>query len=238
MTENDFLLEIEKLNLEISEEKLNKLNILFIELEKYNMNVNLTRIIEKKDVYLKHYYDSLSILKIIDLNQFNNLIDVGTGAGFPGLVLAIFFPNLNITLLDSNVKKIEWLKYISNILDLNVEIVYDRIENYSKENLNKFDIVTSRAVANLRVLSELSIPLVKKEGYFVPLKGNIENELKEAEETIKLLNCGIEDKIEFYLMNNAGIRNILKIKKNVETLNKELRSYDKILKKPLKKKVN
>lgn len=238
MTENEFIKEIENLGIEITDEKLLKLNTLFIELEKYNQKVNLTRIIKKKDVYLKHFYDSLTIVKVIDIYNYENLIDVGTGAGFPGLVLSIFYPNIKITLLDSNIKKIEWLKYISKQLNLNVDIVYDRIENFSKANLNKFDIVTCRAVANLRVLSELSIPLVKKDGYFVPLKANIEIELKEAEETIKLLNCTVEEIVQFNLYNEAGIRNILKIKKNKENNVKELRSYDKILKKPLKKNVN
>ena len=235
MTEKEFILEVNKLNILINEEKLSKLKILYEELIKYNSHTNLTRITSLEDVYLKHYYDSLTICKAIDLNKVNNLIDVGTGAGFPGIVLKIFFPDLSVTLLDSNQKKVEWLKFICDKLGLNVHIIKNRIENYAEENLNSFDIVTSRAVANLRVLSELSLPLVKLNGYFIPLKGSIEKELEDSKNTIELMGGEIIDIVNFDLPDNKGKRSVLKITKKRNTYIKEIRTYDKIVKKPLKK---
>lgn len=235
MTEKEFILEVNKLNILINDEKLSKLKILYEELIKYNFHTNLTRITSLEDVYLKHYYDSLTICKVIDLNKVNNLIDVGTGAGFPGIVLKIFFPDLSVTLLDSNQKKVEWLKFICDKLGLNVHIIKNRIENYAEENLNSFDIVTSRAVANLRVLSELSLPLVKLNGYFIPLKGSIEKELEDSKNTIELMGGEIIDIVNFDLPDNKGKRSVLKIRKKRNTYIKEIRTYDKIVKKPLKK---
>lgn len=235
MTEKEFILEVNKLNILINDEKLSKLKILYEELIKYNFHTNLTRITSLEDVYLKHYYDSLTICKAIDLNKVNNLIDVGTGAGFPGIVLKIFFPDLSVTLLDSNQKKVEWLKFICDKLGLNVHIIKNRIENYAEENLNSFDIVTSRAVANLRVLSELSLPLVKLNGYFIPLKGSIEKELEDSKNTIELMGGEIIDIVNFDLPDNKGKRSVLKITKKRNSYIKEIRTYDKIVKKPLKK---
>ena len=238
MNIKEFILEVNKLNILINDEKLSKLKILYEELIKYNFHTNLTRITSLEDVYLKHYYDSLTICKAIDLNKVNNLIDVGTGAGFPGIVLKIFFPDLSVTLLDSNQKKVEWLKFICDKLGLNVHIIKNRIENYAEENLNSFDIVTSRAVANLRVLSELSLPLVKLNGYFIPLKGSIEKELEDSKNTIELMGGEIIDIVNFDLPDNKGKRSVLKITKKRNTYIKEIRTYDKIVKKPLKKQNN
>ena len=235
MTEKEFINELKKINIDVSSEKLDKLKILLEELKEYNKKTNLTRIIESNDVYLKHYFDSLTIAKVINLNKYKSLIDVGTGAGFPGLVLAIFYPNLKVTVLDSNIKKIEWLNYISEKLSLDIEIIHDRVENYSKQNLNKFEIVTCRAVANLRVLTEISMPLVKINGYFIPLKATIEQELKEAMVTIELFQGEIEEINCFNLYGNTGVRNIIKIKKKKGTTLDKIRSYDKIIKKALKK---
>lgn len=235
MNREQFIEEVKKLGLNVSHEHLELLEKLRLELINYNKHTNLTRITELEEVYLKHYYDSLTITKVIDLNKISNLIDLGTGAGFPGLIIKIFFPNLEVTLLDSNNKKTEWLNFVSEKLGLKVTVVHDRIEHFSLDNLNKFDIVTSRAVANLRVLSELSLPLVKKGGYFIPLKGKIEDELKEASDTISILNGELIETNEFNLYNNEGIRNILLIKKRENTELKNIRTYDKILKKPLKK---
>ncbi len=236
MNKDEFINSISEFNIEITNDKLDKLDKYLIFLKEYNKHTNLTRIIDDNDVYLKHFYDSLTILKAIDLNNYNSLIDIGSGAGFPGMVLKIMFPHLDVTLLDSNNKKTKFLNELKDILNIDVTVINDRVENYSKNNLNKFDIVTSRAVANLRVLSELSLPLVKINGLFIPLKGNIEEELNEANSTINYFNAEIINKITFNLNNNAGIRNILVIKKQKETDINSIRSYDKILKMPLVKK--
>lgn len=235
MNKDEFIKEIEKLNILYDKEKLNKLDIYMNYLLDYNSHTNLTAIKEEKDIYLKHFYDSLTICKACDLKNINNLLDIGSGAGFPGMILKIFFPHINITLIDSNNKKTNFLNELSKKLELEVDVINDRVENYTKDNLNKFDVVTSRAVANLRVLSELSLPLVKEKGLFIALKGNMDEKLEEAKDTIEIMNGKIINKITFDLYENTGVRNIIVIKKNLKTDLSILRTYDKILKKPLKK---
>lgn len=235
MTKEEFIKALEDLGIEVNETILNKLDILTTELINYNKHTNLTRILEVKDIYLKHYYDSLTITKIIDLSTVSNLIDLGTGAGFPGLIIKIFYPNIDVTLLDSNIKKTTWLKHITDVLDLKVNIIHDRIENYSKSHLNYYDVVTSRAVANLRILAELSLPLVKTDGYFIPLKANLDNEMTDLTGTLNHFSAELIDKKSFTLINEGSVRNILKYKKNSISNINDIRSYDKILKKPLKK---
>lgn len=236
MTQNEFIKELENLEININNDQLKKLELYKEYLKEYNEHTNLTAIKDDENIYLKHFYDSLTIVKSIDLNKVENLLDIGTGAGFPGMVIKILFKDIKVTLLDSNNKKTKFLYELSKRLNIDVEIINDRVENYSKENLNKFDVVTSRAVANLRVLSELSIPLVKEKGYFIALKGNACEEIKEAKNTIDILDSKIENIIEFNLYKNENIRNIVVIKKNKLTLKEKLRSYEKIIKKPLVKK--
>jgi len=237
MNKEEFINEVELLGIKVSDDNLLKLDIYLNFLKEYNSHTNLTAIKDDNDIYLKHFYDSLTIIKAVDLNNYNNLIDIGSGAGFPGMVLKIFFPNLDVTLIDSNNKKTTFLKQLAEKLNLNVNIINERVENFSKDNLNKYDIVTSRAVANLRVLSEISLPLVRKDGYFVPLKAKLDKNLEDSVETIKILDSKIINKVKFELFNNSGTRNILVIQKNNETKEKILRPYDKIIKKPLKKKL-
>jgi len=237
MNKEEFINEVELLGIKVSDDNLLKLDIYLNFLKEYNSHTNLTAIKDDNDIYLKHFYDSLTIIKAVDLNNYNNLIDIGSGAGFPGMVLKIFFPNLDVTLIDSNNKKTTFLKQLAEKLNLNVNIINERVENFSKDNLKKYDIVTSRAVANLRVLSEISLPLVRKDGYFVPLKAKLDKNLEDSVETIKILDSKIINKVKFELFNNSGTRNILVIQKNNETEEKILRPYDKIIKKPLKKKL-
>jgi len=235
MNKEEFVNELKRFNVVCNDDILSKLDIYYKFLNEYNKHTNITRIIEEQDVYLKHFYDSLTICKVKDFNNIDTLIDLGTGAGFPGMVLKIFFPHLQVTLLDSNNKKTKFLKELAKKLDIEVEIINDRVENFSKEHLNCFDVVTSRAVANLRVLAEISLPLVKEKGNFIPLKGNIEEELEEAKDTIELMNGKIREIKRFDLYKDSGLRNILVIEKTKKTLIDKIRTYDKILKKPLKK---
>ena len=236
MNREEFICEIKKLNINVNEEMLNKLDIYKSFLMKYNTHTNLTAIKDEKDIYLKHFYDSLTITKVINLNNINSLLDIGTGAGFPGMVLKIFYPNLKVTLLDSNNKKTKFLSLLKEKINIDVEIINDRVENFAKTNLNKYDVVTSRAVANLRVLAELSLPLVKEKGLFIPLKGNVDLEIEEANDTIEIMSSTIINRVTFNLLNNDNLRNILVIQKNKATTSEKLRSYDKIIKKPLVKK--
>ncbi len=234
MNKEEFINKLKELDITFTEDNLKQLEIYKNELKEYNTHTNLTAITNDEDIYLKHFYDSLTIVKAINLNNINNLLDVGTGAGFPGMVIKIFYPNIKVTLLDSNNKKIKFLEELSTKLNIDVELIHSRVEDYAKENLNKYDLVTSRAVASLRVLSEISLPLVKKDGLFIPLKGNLDNELEDALKTLECLNAHIERKITFNLNDASGIRNILVIRKLKETKKDQLRSYNQILKKPLK----
>lgn len=224
-----FIKEVEKLGIELDEEKLTKLEKFYNLLIEWNNKINLTRIVEKEDVYLKHYYDSLTIAKAIDLNKIDTLCDVGTGAGFPGIVLKIVFPNLKITLVDSLQKRVNYLNEIIKELDLKyIEAVHDRAEEYAKNNREKFDVVTARAVTNLRILSELCIPMVKVNGYFIPLKANVDEEIEESKDILEILKSKIEKQITFNLPIEDSLRNILVIKKLEKTNLKYPRRMDKI----------
>ncbi|MDO4995660.1 MAG: 16S rRNA (guanine(527)-N(7))-methyltransferase RsmG [Bacilli bacterium] len=176
MNKELFVEELKKLNIDITEEQLSKLNKLYELLIEWNEKINLTRITEKEDVYLKHFYDSLTITKVIDLTKANTLCDIGTGAGFPGVVLKIMYPNLKITLVDALQKRVNYLNEIINELGLtDIEAIHVRGEDLKE----KYDVVTSRAVANIEKLLTYTMHLVNKDGVMIAMKGNIEDELTE-----------------------------------------------------------
>lgn len=174
MTKEEFIKYLEELNIYPTEEQLQKLEKFYNLLVEWNEKINLTRITTKEDVYLKHFYDSLTITKEIDLSKVNTLCDVGTGAGFPGIVLKIMYPNLKVTLIDSLQKRVNYLNTIINDLDLdNIEAIHTRGEDYQ----GQFDVVTSRAVANIEKLVNYTMHLVSKDGVFIAMKGDIDKEL-------------------------------------------------------------
>lgn len=176
MNKELFLSYLNELNIEVTEEKLNKLEKFYELLIDWNNKINLTRIVEKEEVYLKHFYDSLTIVKEVDLNKVETLCDVGTGAGFPGIVLKIFYPHLKITLVDSLLKRVNYLNTIIKDLELNdIVAIHARGEDVKE----KFDIVTSRAVANIEKLVVYTMHLVNKTGRLVALKGDIDKELTD-----------------------------------------------------------
>lgn len=224
-----FIEETKKIGIELTSQQLEKLNQFYELLISWNQKMNLTRIIEKEDVYLKHFYDSLTLSKVIDLKQDLTLCDVGSGAGFPGIVLKICFPNLKITLLDSLQKRVNYLNEIIKELDLkNIEAIHTRAEDYAKQNREKFDIVTARAVANLKILSELCIPMVKVNGLFIAMKANIEEEIENSTEILKKLDSKIEKIETFYLPIENSIRNIVMIQKQKITNNLYPRRIEKM----------
>lgn len=234
MNKEEFVRELEKLNINLDESKLSKLNRYYEILITWNEKINLTAITNKSDVYLKHFYDSLTIVKAINLNKNLSLCDIGTGAGFPGIVLKICFPNLNITLVDALDKRIKFLNIVIEELDLkDIKTIHARAEDYAKETREKFDIVTSRAVAKLNILNELCIPLVKTNGYFIAMKANIDKEIDESKSSLVKLNSKIENIISFKLPKEESIRNIIKIKKEKVTNKKYPRNFGKISKNPL-----
>lgn len=234
MTISEFIEELKKINIEPTEEQLEQLNKYYELLIEYNKVMNLTGITEKDQVYLKHFYDSLTIIKVIDLNMEETLCDIGTGAGFPGIVLKILFPNLKITLIDSLNKRIEFLKIVIKELNLkNIEALHERAEEYAINNIEKYDVVTSRAVAPLNILLELSIPLLKINKYFISYKGNISREIIESKNALKQLDSIIEKIEEFELPKENSTRTIIKIKKLNKTNKKYPRKFSEIKKKPL-----
>ena len=167
MNKDRFIEEVTKLGIQITDKKLEQLDKYYELLIEYNKVMNLTGITEKEQVYLKHFYDSLTISKIIDLNNETSLCDLGSGAGFPGIVIKIFYPNLNIVLVDSLNKRINFLNTVIKELRLEkIEAIHTRIEEYSKKEKEKFDVVTARAVAPLNILLELGISLAKVGKYY------------------------------------------------------------------------
>lgn len=227
----EFIIEVEKLGINLTKEQLKKLEHFYELLISWNEKMNLTRITEKEEVYLKHFYDSLTLTKVVDLKDVETLCDVGSGAGFPGIVLKIVFPNLKITLIDSLQKRVNYLNSISKELELkDIVAIHTRCEDYAKINREKFDIVTARAVANLKVLSELCIPMVKVNGYFIAMKANVEDEIKESKNILNELSSKIEEVNEFNLPKEESKRTLIKIKKTKETNIKYPRTIDKIRK--------
>lgn len=233
MNKKEFINALEKLGIKITKKQLDELDLYYKLLIDYNTHTNLTRIIEEKEVYLKHFYDSITLVKAVKLNN-QTLLDIGSGAGFPGLVLKIIFPNLKVTLVDSLNKRIIFLNKVIESLNLkNIIAVHARAEDYIKENREKFDIVTSRAVANLNILCELCIAYVKTGGYFIAMKANIKDELELSKTAIKKLCGKINSVISFKLYNNLDKRSLILIKKIDKTNDKYPRKFSEIKKKPL-----
>ncbi len=196
MTEKEFIEEVKKLGIEVTDGELNLLDNFYNLLIEWNQKINLTRITEKKEVYLKHFYDSLTIIKIVDLNNASTLCDVGTGAGFPGIVLKIFYPHLKITLIDSLQKRVNYLNGIIKIMKLdNIKAIHIRGE----EHKEKYDIVTSRAVANIEKLTKYTMHLLNNNGQMIAMKGDIDKELTPEVER-KLLKKYKIIKIEKFLL--------------------------------------
>ena len=209
MTEKEFIEEVKKLGITPAKEQMQQLEKFYRLLIEWNQKINLTRITEKEEVYLKHFYDSLTIVKEIDLSKVDTLCDVGTGAGFPGIVLKIFYPNLKITLIDSLLKRVNYLNKIIKELELKeIKAIHTRGEEYHET----FDVVTARAVANIEKLLKYTMHLVNKNGKLIAMKGNIEEEL--TEEVKKKINkkYKIEKINKFLLPIENSNRSLIVIK--------------------------
>ena len=210
MNKEEFIEAVKELGIELTEDQLNKLNRFYELLKNWNEKMNLTRIIEEEDVYLKHFYDSLTIARVVNLKEKETLCDVGTGAGFPGLVIKIVYPNLKVTLVDSLLKRVKYLNDVIKQLNLkNVEAIHVRGEDFR----GSFDVVTSRAVANIEKLLDYTMHLVNKNGVFVAMKGNIDKEIT-PEIKRKIEKKYIIEKIEYFLLpKERSQRSIIVIKR-------------------------
>ncbi len=215
----DFKQKLEEYNIEINDEQIEKFDLYMKLLLEWNEKINLTAITEKDDIILKHFVDSLTILKYVD--KRDKIIDIGTGAGFPGIPIKIMNEKANITLLDSLNKRINFLNIVINELKLdNIVAIHGRAEELArnKAHREKYDVAVSRAVANLSTLTEYMLPFVKVGGKCICMKGaNVKEEIDKAKNAIKKLGGQIEIVDNFYLSENDNERNIVIIKKIKET---------------------
>lgn len=232
----NFTEELQKLNIQVNDQMLSRFELYYNKLVTVNEYMNLTAITERNEVYNKHFLDSLTIQKAIGEMTNIKLCDVGSGAGFPSIPLAIVRDDVEVTIIDALNKRIKFLNELSNELSLtNVNAYHYRAEDYVKEKRGFFDVVTARAVARLNILLELCMPLVKIGGYFVAMKGNLgSEELQEAKKAIEVLGGKIENTIKFDLPEDAGEREIIVIKKIKPENSKYPRPFAKIKEKPIK----
>ncbi|MFE1242504.1 16S rRNA (guanine(527)-N(7))-methyltransferase RsmG [Fictibacillus sp. NPDC058756] len=216
-----FQTSLKEKGIELSEKQLSQFEKYFHLLVEWNEKMNLTAITEKEEVYLKHFYDSVTAAFYFNFNQDITVCDVGAGAGFPAVPLKICFPEINLTVVDSLNKRIGFLEHVVKELGLeNVSMYHDRAETFAHrpEFRQQFDLVMARAVARLSVLSEFCLPLVKKGGHFLGMKGaNLPEEVKDGEKAVKLLGGKIEDVHSFLLPIEESERNIVIIEKVNET---------------------
>lgn len=238
MTPEEFKQLLSQKGIDLSDRQMSQFERYFSLLVEWNAKMNLTAITEKKEVYLKHFYDSISLAFFEDFASNKSICDVGAGAGFPSIPLKIVFPTLQVTIVDSLNKRITFLTELVDQLGLNQVMLYhDRAETFGQKADFRaaFDYVTARAVARLDVLSELCLPLVKKEGYFLALKAaKSEEELTEAKPAIALLGGQFQKEISFSLPITEDERHIIVIQKKKETPKKYPRKPGVPNKQPIK----
>ncbi len=226
-----------KLHINLTDEKCERFIRYYNILVEWNSKINLTAITDYEEVVVKHFIDSLSIVNIVDINGSNSLIDIGTGAGFPGIPLKIVFPSLEVVLVDSLDKRVKFLNHVIKELDLkNIKAVHARAEEFGHTNYReKFDFCVTRAVSNLSVISEYCLPLVKIGGYFIPYKSReVKQEIEDYEIAIEELGGVIDDVSIFELPDTDITRSLILIYKDVETDKKYPRRNGVPQKKPLR----
>lgn len=231
----DFIGKLKEFNIEINEGQIKSFEKYMNLLLEWNEKINLTAITQPEEVKLKHFVDSLTVLKYI--NDDDKVIDIGTGAGFPGIPLKIMKENTKITLLDSLNKRINFLNIVIETLNLrNIQAIHGRAEEIARNKLyrEKYDVAISRAVANLSTLTEYMLPFVKVGEKCICMKGaNVNEEIEKAKNAIKELGGEIERVDNFYLSDNDNERNIIIIRKVKETSSKYPRKAGMPSKEPL-----
>ncbi|NOL38601.1 16S rRNA (guanine(527)-N(7))-methyltransferase RsmG [Bacillus safensis] len=221
MNIEQFTAALEEKGITLSPVQLEQFETYFRMLVEWNEKMNLTSITEKEEVYLKHFYDSISAAFFIDFHKVTTICDIGAGAGFPSIPLKIGFPHLHVTIVDSLQKRITFLNELAKGLNLQDTTFYhDRAETFGqrKEKRESYDLVTARAVARLSVLSELCLPLVKKEGLFVALKASAaDEEMQAGKKAVTVLGGEVVEKHSFVLPLEESERNIIVIEKKKQT---------------------
>lgn len=222
--------------IQLTDFQLEQLEKYFKLLVEWNEKINLTAITDEQGVAVKHFADSLALLNYVDIPENSTLIDVGTGAGFPGIVLKIARPDIKLTLLDSLQKRLNFLDTVLSELSLDAKLIHSRAED-GGQNIDlreSFDFVVSRAVARLNVLAEYCLPYARLSGSFIAMKGpDAENEIVDGRKAIQTLGGKIKNIHSFSLLLNGGERTIIEIEKIAPTPDKYPRSYGKIKAKPL-----
>ncbi|TCS95488.1 16S rRNA (guanine(527)-N(7))-methyltransferase RsmG [Hazenella coriacea] len=209
--------QVDSWGVRLSDQQLKQFHQYYELLIEWNRVMNLTGITEEKEVYVKHFYDSLTLARVLPVNSLQSMIDVGTGAGFPGIPLKIAFPHLQVVLLDSLKKRVGFLEEVCQELGLTeVKCIHGRAEEFAhkKEFRQSFDLATARAVAKLNVLSEYCLPFVKVNGWFIAMKGmEISEEVTEAKPALHKLGKVSMEKVKFSLPEEMGERHLLVMKK-------------------------
>ncbi len=235
---DEFKKGLKQLNLVLDDNQMSQFIKYYEILVEWNSFMNLTTITEFDEVILKHFLDSISIVKGLNLKKMHTVIDVGTGAGFPGIPLKIVYPHLQITLLDSLNKRIKFLnKVISSLHLKEINTIHGRAEDYAKqlEYRESYDLCVSRAVANLSSLAEYCLPYIRKGGLFVPYKsGTVEQEVKDAEKAIHVMGGGMKEIIHFQLLDTDMERSLVIIEKKKNTPGQYPRKAGLPVKEPIK----
>jgi len=223
-----------ELDIEITEEQSSQFEIYYQFLIEYNKITNLTRITEKEEVYYKHFYDSLTLVKSINFNEIESICDMGSGAGFPSIPLKIIYPHLKVTIVDSLNKRVIFLNQLVDKLGLvDIKLIHDRVELFALDNQMKFDLVTARALGSLSLILEMGIPMTKIDGTFIALKGtNYEKELLESKKGIEYLGCKVLDIKKYILPNQLGTRFHIIISK-LKHIKGFPRQFSNMIKKPI-----
>lgn len=229
--------QLTELGIHLTEDQRNKFHKYYEMLTEWNKVMNLTGITEYDEVNEKHFIDSLSVIKAVDMRDIHSVIDIGTGAGFPGIPLKIAYPHLHLVLLDSLQKRIKFLQAVIEELGLeDIETLHGRAEDYAKraEYREQFDICVSRAVANLSSLSEYCIPYIRVGGIFISYKsGDVDDEVKQSEKAVRILGGKINEIIKFQLPGTEIGRSFVKIEKIEQTKKKYPRKAGMPVKEPL-----
>ena len=240
MTLEEFIQALAQVGIQLSQQQIDQFDRYYQRLIDENQKVNLTTITDRKEVYLKHFFDSLTVLWQEPFDHYQmKLCDVGAGAGFPGIPLKLIHPEIELTIVDSLNKRINFLHQVQEDLGLQgLHLVHGRAEDVGQNPAyrGQFDLVTARAVASLDILAEYCLPLVRKGGYFIALKGGhqqTQEEVAAGQVAIKTLGGKLEGVQCYHLPHQAGERSLVKVKKTLDTPNKYPRKAGKPSKQPI-----